>query len=186
MYYSSDAPAPLTRADLVLMRDAVKVCFDHAKPSRNPTGMGAIRLTVAVPYRKTTIEHEETMVVGTKLESFAKFLPDVEGEAGRIDVDYTGDDLSCFGMFHTPMSNDQWQTVVALAKPGDRLWLRWRRGNQNGYMDDAGLVLDELFLVLERARSGDRAPQHLTFQMLASVCQANSARLIRTRRESPF
>ncbi len=70
-------------------------------------------------------------------------------------------------------SGEPWRTAVGLVRVGDRLKLRWVAGNNNHYLDNAGLFMDELYLV---ARRGQR---ELWFALARTVCADNTARMIR-------
>lgn len=185
MYYHSSDPAPLTAQDIRTLRDADKIVFDHIGKERNPTGMGQIRATVPVKARGHAAEVEYKLVVGTYIEAPRSFKSGADNDPGT-DVDMVEDDITCFEMIHTPGYSEPWKTVLALLRPGDVVFLKWYRGNSNGYTEDAGLVRDEVSFQIHRPRGKPEsglAPTRLTFLLRVSVCKPNSARLVRTRAE---
>jgi hypothetical protein len=87
------------------------------------------------------------------------------------------DDLAngaCFATV-TPQ-RETWRTVVDLLRAGDRLTLVWLAGNNNQYLRDAELFLDEVHLAVTR---GER---RLVFPVAHTVTPDNTARMIRRLR----
>jgi hypothetical protein len=82
---------------------------------------------------------------------------------------------AAFHMIHDSDHSLTWQTIVKLLRPGDEITLRWRAGNNNGYLREAGLHADDLHL---RVRRGDTA-REMEFLIARSVCQDNSARMVK-------
>lgn len=70
-------------------------------------------------------------------------------------------------------SNDEWRTVARLLRPGDRVELRWKAGNDYPLITDAGLHRDELRMVLHRATNSP------VFLIDAVVCADDTASMIR-------
>lgn len=89
----------------------------------------------------------------------------------------TGDTVSAFYWVNAAQYNHRWRSVVQLLRIGDVLSLHWVAGNNNQYIDGAGLFADEITMVISRP-TGD--PLHLFLGY--SVVADNSARMI--RRES--
>jgi hypothetical protein len=71
---------------------------------------------------------------------------------------------------------DTWRTIVDLIRPGDQLRLVWLAGNNNQYLHNAELFLDEVRLAVTR---GNRT---LVFDIAHTVTPDNSARMIRRLR----
>jgi hypothetical protein len=87
------------------------------------------------------------------------------------------DDLAngaCFATV-TPQ-RETWRTMVDLLRAGDRLTLVWLAGNNNQYLREAELFLDEVRLAVTR---GER---RLVFPVAHTVTPDNSARMIRRLR----
>ena len=69
---------------------------------------------------------------------------------------------------------ENWRTVVSLLRVGDELRLEFRTDEAtNGYVKDAGLHADELWLRV------DRNNKRLYFLIETSICPSNSARMCR-------
>lgn len=85
---------------------------------------------------------------------------------------------AAFHMIHNSDHSLTWQTIVKLLRPGDEITLRWRAGNNNGYLREAGLHADDLYL---RVRRGDTA-REMEFLIARSVCRDNSARMVKRYR----
>src|SRR3990167_5791759 len=67
-----------------------------------------------------------------------------------------------------------WQTIVACLRPGDTLHLQWAKDDAtNNYCEVAGLHSDRLYLHVLRKE------KRLTFFVSQSVCDDNSARMVR-------
>lgn len=70
-------------------------------------------------------------------------------------------------------------TALNMLRSGDRVRLEWSvDGHRNGYVKDAGLHADALYLLIERQRGG-RWRQVAGFEITNGVNPGNSARMIR-------
>lgn len=81
-------------------------------------------------------------------------------------------------LWHANNIHEPWRTIASLLKSGDRLELEWTRdANTNGYGEKAQLHGDRLQLVVHRG-TGDKK-KTLLFLVANSICQDNTARMIR-------
>lgn len=81
---------------------------------------------------------------------------------------------SCFA---SDPSIDVRNTVAESLRNGDTLTLSWVADNNNQYVNAAGLHVDEVRLIVVREVKGTRKKH--TYKLVTSVCQDNTARMIR-------
>lgn len=165
--------APLTAADVKALRAAEGVTFHHTR------GESFIRATLNSP-----VSGEPRVFTASQQRLF----PDASGadrartvrcraviaDYAELDRSRRQDDLlrsDCY-VYGSP-GRDTWRTVLDLLRAGDCLMLCWVAGNNNGYLDEAALYSDELFVVIRRGQ------RRWTFLVAHSVCPANTARMIR-------
>lgn len=73
------------------------------------------------------------------------------------------------------------RTALDALRAGDRVRLEWSvDGHRNGYIKDAGLHADALYLLVERQRGG-RWRQVAGYEIASGVNPGNSARMVRGR-----
>lgn len=155
----------LTKLDVAALRKADAICFDHnvrASASEDaPRGNFIRAIKRAEPSERdpyaTDVTHQ--IAVASGVRSYA------DDDHGRTFV--------AFHMIHSALYSPTWQTITGLLRSGDELTLAWVRKNSNGYLDDAGLVRDELRLHVQRGT------RELVFKVGESVTKDNSARLVR-------
>lgn len=139
----------ITKNDIKAMKQADKVCFEvHA-------GIGRIRCIKEIqdPY-VYEVEY------GIEMPYFAdNFGPD------KFD--------SAFHMFFCAKHTPYWQTILTFIRVNDSLSLRWHVDNNNGYIKDAGLHCDELFLEVTRNET------RFLFFLASSITPGNSARMVK-------
>lgn len=77
------------------------------------------------------------------------------------------------------------QTFVHFLREGDEIVLRWVAGNNNDYVEKAGLFVDELYVGVKRTnkmtqKSGlvSRTVKRYEFYMASVVCKDNTARMV--------
>ena len=90
-------------------------------------------------------------------------------------IPYGSDAFNAFEMVYS--YNDAWSTVTSLLRVGDKLCLHWTRGGfTTERMEQATphFYGDTLYLLVTR---GEKV---LTFHVDTSICEDNSARMIRT------
>lgn len=89
-------------------------------------------------------------------------------------IPYGSDAFNAFEMVYS--YNDAWKTTVSLLRVGDKLTLHWARGAWNTErMENATPAFygDTLHLIVTR---GEKV---LTFHVDTSICEDNSARMVR-------
>lgn len=122
-------------------------------------------------------------------ESYIRCSKKVKGDPYRQEMDYqiqadgfinyygsgsgTMKGRKAFGMVSCPKYDAVWQTVCAMLRVGDELTLKWTQSNNNQYVDDANLHVDDLRLCVKR---GDKMYE---FFIEYSICPDNSARMIK-------
>lgn len=74
--------------------------------------------------------------------------------------------MDCLVSFVTPQV---WRTVARSLRKGDTVTLVWVAGNDNEYLADAGLHMDELYLSV----------RNRIYLLTTSACRNNAARMIR-------
>jgi hypothetical protein len=147
---------PLTKMDLAALRKADATCFDH-----NARGVNQIRAikrhepTETDPYA-TDVTHR--VVVDSTIRSY------VDGEFGLSATNF-----QAFEMMHSP--REHWLTVLAFLRVGDVLQLSWIRGSSTGYLQEAGLHRDELYLLVWRNGKESK------FMIDVSITPDNTARM---------
>jgi hypothetical protein len=156
----------LDRDDLKALRTADTVCFRHT-----PEGS-----TIEC----TKKEHDEfgdkerrrdIAVLGTVFNGY-----DEDGGRARGATMNYG-----FAMFGSAKYTEQWHTVVQLLRVGDTLRLEFRTDDAtNGYVKDAHLHADELYLRVERGDGPTR--KRFYFLLDVSICPSNSARMCKEYR----
>lgn len=89
------------------------------------------------------------------------------------------DQFNAYYHLHFPQSDNAWQTIVRHLKPGKTLRLLWSASNNSQVLDQAGLHLDTLFLMVSD-KENDRDSIDL-YSVGVSVCANNTARMIRPK-----
>ena len=75
-------------------------------------------------------------------------------------------------------ADNETNTFFAQLKPGDTITARLTANNNNGYLNTAGLFMDELRLCMRRPN----VKKELVFLIAVSVCPDNSARMCKVER----
>lgn len=176
----------LTKDDMVALRSADSIVFrSYPRPDGRVSQIRAIR------NRRT---YDGSPIVFTAREQ-RLFTTPVDGDptervrAIPVAVTWTfhtdprnegetttqGDDEKAiaFEMIHSSQYDRVWKTITSLLRVGDQLILGWVANNDNGYTREANLVRDELHLTIHR---GD---DRLRFLLAVSVCERNSARMVK-------
>jgi hypothetical protein len=100
-------------------------------------------------------------------------------------IPYGSDAFNAFEMVYS--YNDEWKTTASLLRAGDKLCLHWQRGGWNTEaMENATPKFygDKLCLLVTRGDSAElgkygKNAKVLTFHVDTSICEDNSARMIR-------
>lgn len=87
---------------------------------------------------------------------------------------------NAFAMFSSAQYTENWRTVVSLLRVGDELRLEFRTDEAtNGYVKDANLHADELYLRVARTVGSSPREQRMYFLLDTSITPSNSARMCR-------
>ena len=162
----------LTKTDLDALRRANMASFHWDATFEDLTwkGEGHISLTRRLPNAGPLDEQERTHRIQAKGSLKDYCDKDRARDWGKVH---------CFTMEHTCSMSPEWQTVVAIAKVGDRLEMQWTKDAYNsGYARDADgvpLHFDRMALIVVR---GER---RFLFNLQVSLCPSNTARMIRSR-----
>lgn len=148
---------PLDKTSLKILLTASRIAFRHSCGESSIEGIHEHRLR----------------------ESYRTIVP-VAAEF-RIYGDHKMEDpeknASCFVLTSGGLENEV-GSFLRTIKPDDEVRLRWVRDNNNGYVNKAGLHVDELRGVIRRkTRSGK--VERFEFLLDVSICADNSARMIR-------
>jgi hypothetical protein len=157
----------ITKVDIAAMKKASDICF---RKMRGTIGSSIecnkeIERTESNPFST-----RETIVLRCS-DRFHSYADTMHGKVYDIKRENAWD---AFEMIHSPSYCEEWQTICACLKAGDILSLEWIADNQSGYLVEAGLHRDHLKLIVNR-----KDKQRLVFCVRESVCQNNSARMIR-------
>lgn len=149
----------LTKEDLIALRKCDKVLIGQDIKQNN-----------SKPFIRCFKEiKDKTGIFSTSLA-----VPDLVRDV-TVDSNLSINDYTCFT--HTDdleFHDSEMRTVISLLKENDEIILYWRYGNNNQYLDNAGLYKDELLLKVKR---NDK--HKYCFFITVSVCQDNSGRMIR-------
>lgn len=95
---------------------------------------------------------------------------------GEDAIGYRSDQFNAFEWVYIAQYDEAWQTTASLLRTGDKLTLHWARGGfTTQAMENANphFFGDALYLVVQRGE------KRLTFHVANSVCENNTARMIR-------
>ena len=95
----------------------------------------------------------------------------------RIEVEFSVDRKGeCFSYIQAALHHEGLRTVLSSLKPGETLWPDFRPNyGTNGYAKEAGLHVDELWLVVTPKDGNLNKRRH--YLVNVSVCPDNSARM---------
>lgn len=95
---------------------------------------------------------------------------------GDDKIAYDSANFNAFDMIHASQVDEEWLTIVGLLRAGDALTLLWSRGGWTTQsMQNASPAFFGDSVSLQIARGDKR----LTFHLRQSICENNSARMIR-------
>jgi hypothetical protein len=147
----------IDRDDLKALRTADSIVFRHTPEGSTIECIKRDRDEFGGLERRRDIAVEGTIFAG------------YDADGGRSRGTKMNYGFAHFGSAHY---TEQWHTVVQLLRSGDSLRLEFRTDDAtNGYVKEAGLHADELYLRVERA--GKR----MYFLLDVSICPSNSARM---------
>lgn len=164
----------LDAIQLAALRKASRVCFYH-RPK--PDATSETSYICAIKEHKPNpsdpfAPHETSIVIACDW-----YLREYTGSYNSDDrIPDNSDQFNAFEWVSSAQSDECWQTTASLLRVGDRVTLRWERGafTTQGMTDATPrLYGDALRLQVQR---GDK---RLTFHIDTSVCENNSARMIR-------
>lgn len=167
----------LTKLDLAALRKADSICFDHDRPrDRVNSQAGRIRCIKRLtekqqlqdPYggdeRTYTINVDSRISICGNYDS-AEEKRELQEKLRAFEMIYAGD-------FYPKV-----QTIISNLRVNDVISLKWIMDNNNDYVKNAGLHKDDL--VIEVNRDGKQKVKRLEFLVHSSVCEDNSARMIK-------
>ena len=170
----TDSPTTVVGLDaiqLAALRKADKVCFFH-RPKPDATGETSYIDCGKRNHPNTSdpFARDETHViipVDCRLREYTQ---------GADKIPFASDAWNAFEWIGYAQSHDEWRTIVALLRVGDKLTLHWQRGawtTESMANASPAFYGDSLSLIVERAK----ATFHFHIDM--SVCENNTARMIR-------
>ena len=95
---------------------------------------------------------------------------------GDDKIPYNSEDWKGFESLSSAQWSEEWKTIVSLLRVGDKLTLHWQRGawtTESMANASPKFYGDSLSLIVERAKAT------LEFHVRMSVCENNTARMIR-------
>ena len=170
----TDSPTVATGLDaiqLAALRKADKVCFFH-RPKPDASGETSY-IDCGKKNKRSPIDPfapDETHViipVDCRLREYTR---------GDDKIPFDSDAWNAFEWIGFAQSHEEWLTIVSLLRVGDKLTLHWQRGAwTTESMKNASPAFygDSVSLIVERAKAT------LQFHIDMSVCENNSARMIR-------
>ena len=91
-------------------------------------------------------------------------------------IPYGSDQFNAFEMIHAAQSERAWSTTASLLRVGDKLTLLWERG---GWTTEAMEKATPHFFGDTLHLQVDRGDKRLCFHVRTSICEDNSARMVR-------
>jgi len=159
---TTDTDTGLTAIELAAMRQADDLCFIHRGGRSYIRAVKRMRPSERQPFAQdVTLE----IACDTRWTDYTR-------DAGQC---YPVPDFDAFEMLGV-YSEGALATTLAMLRKGDRLALRWVRGNSNGHMKDIGWRQDMLELHVTR---GDR---RLVFHLADSIGPSDAAHIVRSVR----
>jgi hypothetical protein len=163
----------LDAIQVAALRKASRVCFYH-RPKPDASGetsyICAIKEHAPSPIDPFA-PHETSILIRADWR-----LREYTRSSSSDAIPYGSDQFNAFEWVNCAQSDECWQTTASLLRVGDKLTLRWSRGGfTTESMENATPTFygDALFLDVQR---GDK---RLSFHIDTSVCENNSARMIR-------
>lgn len=145
---------PLTKGDVLALRGADTICFDHNK------GVSYIR---AILRESDTVPFEQTRKVYCDM-----ILTDYAARKIAKDT------MACYVYMSSSQYDHELQTILGLLKVGDCLTLHWQRGALNSeVVKSVDFVGDKLSLIIQRGE------KRLTFHIDQQLGPDNTARMIK-------
>jgi hypothetical protein len=170
----------LTREDVKALREATTVVFGYSVESTydgdgvasKRTDIRAIKRLDAQSCVWSSDLTRNILAAGSMITAFDRDL----GPAESV--------RSACTSISVAQHDEAWRTVVGLLRVGDEIVLRWYLGNDTPAMREAGIALDELHLIVQRANSDKRlvfriehraSPTHSSARMATRVRKAAQA-----------
>jgi hypothetical protein len=163
----------LDAIQVAALRKASRVCFYHCP---KPDASGETSYICAIKEHAPSpldpfAPHETSILIPCDWR-----LREYTRHSSSDAIPYGSDQFNAFEWVNSAQSDEVWQTTASLLRVGDKLTLRWSRGGfTTESMENATphFYGDALFLDVQR---GDK---RLSFHVDTSVCENNSARMIR-------
>lgn len=177
----------LTKDDMVALRSADSIVFrSYPRPDGRVSQIRAIRNRRTYDGSPIVFTAREQRLFTTPVDGDPTervraipvavtwtFHTDQRNERAEAATRFDREEAVAFSMIHSSQFDSIWKTVTSLLRVGDQLILGWVANNDNGYTRKANLVRDELHLTIHR---GD---DRLRFLLAVSVCERNSARMVK-------
>jgi hypothetical protein len=160
----------LTAIDLAALRKADSVCFFHRKV---PDASGETSYIDAIKRAKVCARDPFARDVSHVIACPYRLR---EYTSGDDKIPYNSEEWSGFESISSAQWSEEWKTVVSLLRVGDRLTLHWQRGawtTESMANASPKFYGDSLSIIVERAKAT------LEFHVRMSVCENNSARMVR-------
>jgi hypothetical protein len=169
---TTETKTGLDAIQLAALRKADTVCFFHRHV---PDTTGETSYICATKKNKPSpidpfAPHETSVIIPVEYR-----LRDWTREQAD-KIPYNSEDWKAFEWIGSAQYHEEWRTIVSLLRVGDKLTLHWQRGAwTNEAMQNATPKFygDSLSLIVDR---GDKV---LHFHIDTSVCEDNTARMIR-------
>jgi hypothetical protein len=163
----------LDALQVAALRKASRVCFYH-RPKPDASGFASY-IAAIKEHSPSPIDpfapHETSILIPCDWR-----LREYTRSSSSDHIPYKSGQFNAFEWVHCAQSDDCWMTTVSLLRVGDKLTLLWSRG---GFTTEAHenatptFYGDALFLDVQRGA------KRLTFHVDTSVCENNTARMIR-------
>jgi hypothetical protein len=160
----------LNAIDLAALRKADSVCFFHRKA---PDASGEASYIDAIKRAKVDARDPFSRDVSHVIACPYRLR---EYTTGEDKIPFNSVDWNGFESISSAQWSEEWKTIVSLLRVGDKLTLYWQRGafsTESMSTASPKFYGDGLSLVV------DRGERQLTFHVHTSICENNSARMIR-------
>ena len=163
----------LDAIQVAALRKASRVCFYH-RPKPDASGLASYICAIK-EHAPSPVDpfapHETSILIPCEWR-----LREYTRHDSFDRIPYNSDQFNAFEWVNCAQSDECWQTTASLLRVGDKLTLRWARGGfTTESMENATPAFygDALFLDVQRGE------KRLSFHIDTSVCENNSARMIK-------
>jgi len=153
----------LTKLDIAALRKADRIVFAHHAGASTIRAIKENKPSEKEPFARD-IEHE--ISCQWRLEDYAE---------GDSHIAYDAHRDGAFSAFESVCNYDNcWNTIASLLRENDVVTLEWKRDARRcGYLESATLHGDALDIRIDRGKA------RLTFHLETSICEDNTARMVR-------